>query len=228
VWLVIPFVLVLGSVWVARRVIRRYDGVLPRETVPSARRVAKAILKRHGIRDVAVEPGEDNFYLPVRRRIELSHESFKRRSTAAAAIAAHEAAHAIQHATRLRAFMVSNALAVPSALVSLAWFPLAVAAIVLGSDVVAGVASGLFVFAAGVSALRAWVEVDASRRALRELRALPDLDIRGARRVLTACGATYVADAVVDLGFVGRRMRKDDDHGTQPSGDGADDVLAVD
>jgi Zn-dependent membrane protease YugP len=102
------------------------------------------------------------------------------------------------------------------------WFPAAVGAAALDSDALAAVAFGLFAFTVTVSFLTVWVEVDASRRALRELRALEvaALDQRGARRVLVACAATYVADTLFDLSFVGRRLRRDDDAaGGSSSGD---------
>jgi Zn-dependent membrane protease YugP len=92
--------------------------------------------------------------------------------------------------------------------------------VVWDSRALAAVAFGLFAFTTASSLVTVWVEVDASRRALRELRSLGarGLDARGARRVLLACGATYVADTLVDLGFIGRRLRRDGD------GAGGDDA----
>ena len=224
--LVIPLVVVLGVAWFAGRTIRRYDDDLPRGAMPKSERIAKTILMRNRISSVRVEGGDGDFYAPMARRIELSHKRIARRSTSAAAIAAHEAAHAVQHAVRFLGFMAWLVLAIPSTLASLAWFPVAIGAAALDSDVLADVAFGLFGFTVAVSVVTVWVEVDASRRALRELRELraPGLDQRGARRVLVVCGATYVADTVLDLGFVGRRLRRDDDAagGRSSDDDGGD------
>ena len=175
--------------------------------------VARLILARHVIDDVRVVAGEDDLYAPMQRRIELSRDRVDRGSTASAAVAAHEAAHALEHAQRSLSSRLRFALAIPSTPASLGWLPAAIAAAVLGSDALAAVAFALFGFTAAMSALTTWNEVDASRRALRELRA-PGLDERGARRVLVACGATYVADTVLDIGFVSRRLRRDDEPGS--------------
>ena len=107
---------------------------------------------------------------------------------------------------------------------------MSVAAAVFDSDALAAVAFGLFGFVAAMSVPTLWIEIDASRRALAQLRELlaPIFDERGARMVLGACGATYVASTLLDVGFFGRRLRRDeheDTGGGGSSGDDADDAL---
>jgi Zn-dependent membrane protease YugP len=72
------------------------------------------------------------------------------------------------------------------------------------------------------------VEVDASRRALRDLRALAPagLDERGVRRILVAAGATYVVDTLLDVGYIVRRLHREDANdgsGEDRSADGGGD-----
>ncbi len=213
--LVIPLVVIFGVSWYADHMVRRYDGDLPPEVMPKSGRLAETILARHWINDVRVHGGDGDYYAPIQRRIELSDERIARGSTSAAAIAAHEAAHAVQHALRIFSARARLALALPDALASLAWFPIAIAAALLDSELLATVAFGLFTFTLAVSVLTAFNEVDASRRALRELHELlgPEHDQRGARRVLVACGATYVSDTLLDFHYLGRRLRRDEEDG---------------
>lgn len=228
-FLLIPLLVFFGVSWFAERLIERYDEDLPEGAMPRSGRLAELILARHWINHVRVDGGSDDFYSPEERRIELSEERVDRASISAAAIAAHEAAHAVQHAERSLPFMVLFHLGVPAFLVSMVWFPLAVAAAVLGSEALAASAFIMFGFTLAVSVVRIFNEIDASRRALRELRELfaSEFDQRGVRRVLGVAGATYVADSLFDFGFLGRRLRRNDDDeggGGGSSGDDADDV----
>ena len=63
--------------------------------------VARRMLAEHGIHDVQVisTAGQlTDHYDPTKRSVDLSHEVFYGRSVAAAAVAAHEVGHAVQHA----------------------------------------------------------------------------------------------------------------------------------
>jgi Zn-dependent membrane protease YugP len=68
----------------------------------SGRDVAERMLRDHGIADVRVEsvPGHlTDHYNPVNKTINLSPEVYNGRNISAAAVAAHECGHAVQHAT---------------------------------------------------------------------------------------------------------------------------------
>lgn len=68
----------------------------------SGKEVAEKMLADHNIYDVKVlsVPGElTDHYNPMNKTVNLSPEVYSGRSAAAAAIAAHECGHAIQHAT---------------------------------------------------------------------------------------------------------------------------------
>ncbi|MBR6306897.1 MAG: zinc metallopeptidase [Bacteroidales bacterium] len=76
--------------------------------------VASRMLAAHGIRDVSIVsiPGKlSDHYDPTTRTVNLSEEVYYGRSVAAAAVAAHECGHVVQHATgylflRMRSAMV--------------------------------------------------------------------------------------------------------------------------
>ncbi len=68
----------------------------------SGREIAELMLADHGIRDVNVTcvPGKlTDHYNPANKTVNLSPEVYEGRNAAAAAVAAHECGHAVQHAT---------------------------------------------------------------------------------------------------------------------------------
>ncbi|MFZ4543515.1 MAG: zinc metallopeptidase [Saprospiraceae bacterium] len=68
----------------------------------SGREVAEAMLKHYNITDVqviSVDGFLSDHYNPVNKTVNLSPDVFEGRSIAAAAVAAHECGHAVQHAT---------------------------------------------------------------------------------------------------------------------------------
>lgn len=232
-WLALPFVIVIAVSLAAEWQVSRHDDELPRGTLPKGRDVARLVLARHSVGDVKVSAGDEDLYAPLTRTIELDTDRIDRVSTAAAAVAAHEAAHAVQHARRWPPFMTRLVLAVPATLASLAWLPLAIAGEVLDLDALVIAGFALFGFAILVGLLTLVLELDASRQALEELRAfeLPAFDEPAARRVLLWCGATYVAGAIVDVGFVSRRFGRDDvagEHGLPGGRSSRDDDLGLD
>jgi hypothetical protein len=67
----------------------------------SGREIAEVMLRDHGIYDVEVMsvPGQlTDHYNPANKTVNLSPEVYNGRSAAAAAVAAHECGHAVQHA----------------------------------------------------------------------------------------------------------------------------------
>lgn len=64
--------------------------------------IAQKMLKDNGIYDVKVTDVEGSLtdhYNPANKTVNLSHDVYASRSVAAAAVAAHECGHAVQHAT---------------------------------------------------------------------------------------------------------------------------------
>ena len=67
----------------------------------SGKEIAEKMLAENGIRDVVVTsvPGQlTDHYDPTNKTVNLSEAVYMQRNAAAAAVAAHECGHAIQHA----------------------------------------------------------------------------------------------------------------------------------
>ena len=80
---------------------RKYSQI-PLDNGMSGREVAERMLRDNGIYDVKVQsvPGQlTDHYNPEKKTINLSQSVYSSRSIAAAAVAAHETGHAVQHAT---------------------------------------------------------------------------------------------------------------------------------
>jgi Zn-dependent membrane protease YugP len=74
----------------------------PLQSNLTGREVAEQMLRDHGITDVKVMsvPGElTDHYNPANKTVNLSQPVYQARNAAAAAVAAHEVGHAVQHAT---------------------------------------------------------------------------------------------------------------------------------
>jgi Zn-dependent membrane protease YugP len=86
----------------------------------SGKEVAEKMLKENGIYDVQVISAEgflSDHYNPIDKTVNLSAEVYNGRSIAAAAVAAHECGHAVQHATAYSMLMLRSRL-VPAVKIS--------------------------------------------------------------------------------------------------------------
>jgi Zn-dependent membrane protease YugP len=168
--------------------------------------VARVILQRMGIQDVAIEPvaGElTDHYDPGAKTVRLSQGIYGSSSLAAAAIAAHECGHVLQDKQGYT-FMNLRATLVPAANIGSQLGPL----LVLGgiifsslgaiSSLVINIGIILFVGVIAFHIVTLPVEFDASRRALKlidELGILQGEENKAAKSVLQAAAWTYVATA---------------------------------
>ena len=172
--------------------------------------VARRLLDANGLSNLHVGESPGNLtdhYDPKRRIVKLSHDIYHGRSVAAAAVAAHEVGHAIQHKENY------SPLALRSALVPLANIGsrLGYVAIFLGFFLEAFQLATLGILLIGFIVLFQLVtlpvEFNASSRAMR---LMTDMNIvydntperRGARKVLTAAAWTYVASLIVAIAQV--------------------------
>jgi Zn-dependent membrane protease YugP len=165
--------------------------------------VARAILRRNGISDVAVEEVSgflSDHYDPRHRVLRLSPNVYRHDSVSAVAVAAHEVGHALQHAQGYAPLAIRSSLVPAAALGSnLAWILLLIGIVLNVTNLVwAGVA----VFGAAVlfSIVTLPVEFNASSRAMAQLAdgGLIEVDeITGARKMLSAAAMTYVAAALM-------------------------------
>ena len=90
----------------------KYSQVSLRKNL-SGREIAEIMLRDHDIYDVKVVsvPGKlTDHYNPLNKTINLSPEVYEGRSVSAAAVAAHECGHAVQHATQYAFLKMRSAL----------------------------------------------------------------------------------------------------------------------
>ena len=144
---------------------------IPIENGMSGKEIAEKMLRDHNIYDVKVEsvPGQlTDHYNPLTKTINLSQDVYSGRSVAAAAVAAHEIGHAVQHAKAYAwlGFRSSLVPAVSFASKYVQW-------ILLIGIIVVNTFPALLIFGIGLFALTTLfsfitlpVEINASSRAL--------------------------------------------------------------
>lgn len=184
---------------------------MPLSSGMTGRDIAQKMLNDNGIFDVQIisSPGKlTDHYNPANRTVNLSPEVYGGRSIAAAAVAAHECGHAIQHAKAYSWLQFRSAM-VP--IVSLAsrlvqWLLMLGVMILIFSDNPMVLAVG--VAALGITTLFAFVtlpvEFDASNRALAWLDAnrgimASSTEHNGAKDALWWAAMTYVVAALSSL-----------------------------
>lgn len=187
----------------------------------SGAEIAEKMLADHGIRDVRVisTPGQlTDHYNPTNKTVNLSEAVYNQRNAAAAAVAAHECGHAVQHAQAYQWLMLRSQL-VP--IVSVAsnfvqWILLA--GILMIKVFPALLLVGIVIFAATTlfTVITLPVEYDASNRALAWLKnkhMLNQAEYNGAEDSLKWAARTYVVAAIGSIGtllyyisiYMGRR-----------------------
>jgi Zn-dependent membrane protease YugP len=179
----------------------------------SGREIALRMLADAGIRDVEVTavPGQlTDHYNPATKKVNLSEQVYGIRGLAAAAVAAHECGHAVQHAKGY------GALRMRSALVPVVQFSSNLAPIVIAVGfallavahnfpwvLLAGI--GLFAVSTVFSLVTLPVEFDASRRALNWLEhsgVAQGEQHQMAKDALKWAAMTYVVAAIASLGHL--------------------------
>ena len=187
---------------------RKYSEV-PLSNGMSGAEVAAAMLKYNQIYDVkiiSVEGQLTDHYNPQDKTVNLSHDVFSGRSVAAAAVAAHECGHAVQHATSY-SFLQMRSSMVP--MVNIAanlqqyLFMLGIAGMgMFNNKLMLIVALAVFGVTTLFSLITLPVEFDASRRALVWLDGsnfARGAEYDGAKDALTWAAMTYVSAALAAL-----------------------------
>lgn len=166
---------------------------------------ARQILDSNGLYNIQIEhiSGElTDHYDPKANVIRLSDKVYNNTSVAAVGVAAHEAGHAVQHATGYFPIKIRSAIIPITQLGSSLSTPLVILGIAFSWDVL--ITAGILLFCAVVlfQAVTLPVEFNASGRALKILRESNFLDedeLKGAKKVLTAAAMTYVAAMISAL-----------------------------
>nr|WP_322623130.1 zinc metallopeptidase [uncultured Flavobacterium sp.] len=175
----------------------------------SGAEIATQMLHDHGIYDVRVISTQGRLtdhYNPADKTVNLSEAVYNERNAAAAAVAAHEVGHAVQHATAYSMLQLrSNMVPVTNVASQIAPF-LIVIGIVLGAArqmglgfYVALAGLGLMTIATAFSLVTLPVEYDASNRALAWLKnknMLTPQEYDGAEDSLKWAARTYLVAAI--------------------------------
>jgi Zn-dependent membrane protease YugP len=103
-YLIVAGLIMLFSWLVSRQLKKKFElySKLQLNNGMSGAEIAEKMLADHGIRDVTVisTPGRlTDHYNPTDKTVNLSEAVYNQRNAAAAAVAAHECGHAVQHAT---------------------------------------------------------------------------------------------------------------------------------
>lgn len=148
----------------------RYSEI-PTDNYMTGREVAMKMLNDNGIYDVQVvsTPGHlTDHYNPATKTVNLSENVFNSNSIAAAAVAAHECGHAVQHAYGYAPLKLRSAL-VPVVSIASSWMSwILLAGILMVNTFPQLLLIGIILFASTTlfSFVTLPVEIDASRRAL--------------------------------------------------------------
>lgn len=181
----------------------------------SGKEIAEKMLADNGITDVKVisTPGQlTDHYNPQDKTVNLSEAVYNQRNAAAAAVAAHECGHAVQHAKSYKWLTMRSTL-VPFVSVASRFSQFIIlAGIVLMGMQMLGIGKivlwlGVLFFAAGTvfSFVTLPVEYDASNRALAWLKndhVIKSNEYEGAKDALKWAARTYVVAAVSSLAML--------------------------
>lgn len=197
------------SMWVSYRLRSKFSEYsrMPLSSGMTGREVAEKMLRDNGIYDVNVQSSEgflSDHYNPADKTVNLSPDVYNNRTIAAAAVAAHECGHAVQHATAYRWLMFRSRM-VPVVQVSsmlIQWVLLAGVLLINVFPQLLLVGILLFALTTAFALVTLPVEFDASRRALAWLGTtrVADADEHPqAKDALHWAAMTYVVSAIASL-----------------------------
>lgn len=197
------------SMWVSYRLRSKFSEYsrMPLSSGMTGREVAEKMLRDNGIHDVNVQSVEgflSDHYNPADKTVNLSPDVYNNRTIAAAAVAAHECGHAVQHATAYRWLMFRSRM-VPVVQVSsmlIQWILLAGVLLINVFPQLLLVGIVLFALTTVFALVTLPVEFDASRRALAWLGTTRVADTQEhpqAKDALHWAAMTYVVSAIASL-----------------------------
>lgn len=173
IWILMIVVMVL-SMLIQNRLKSRFDKYSEIPLALTGAEVASRMLLSHGIRDVRIVsiPGKlTDHYDPSTKTVNLSEDVYYGRSVAAAAVAAHECGHVVQHATGYAWLQMRSAL-VPVVSFSsniVSWVLLAGVLFINIFPSLIWIGVGLFALSTLFSFITLPVEINASSRAVKWL-----------------------------------------------------------
>ena len=207
-WVIFIVVMILS--WIVSATMKfkfkKYSKI-PVDNGMSGKEIAERMLRDNGIYDVTVQsvPGQlTDHYNPEKKTINLSQDVYSAKSIAAAAVAAHETGHAVQHATAY-AWLGFRSKMVPIVSFSSRWIQwVLLGGIILVNTFPALLLTGIVLFALTTlfSFITLPVEFNASQRALAWLsdRGITSYENQAkAKDALRWAASTYVVAAIGSL-----------------------------
>ncbi|MBR3101890.1 MAG: zinc metallopeptidase [Muribaculaceae bacterium] len=163
----------VASWWVQHSLSKKFDKYsrIPLNGSMTGRDVAMAMLSQNGIYDVGITHVQGQLtdhYNPTTKIVNLSDNVYGTNSIAAAAVAAHECGHVVQHKVGYSMLQLRTKLVPPVSFASrwVQWVLLAGILLVEVLPMVLWIGIGLFALTTLFSIVTLPVEVDASRRAI--------------------------------------------------------------
>ncbi len=208
IFIIIGFFMILGMI-VSNRLKSKFNQYsrIPLRSGLSGKEIAEKMLYENGIDDVRVisTPGKlSDHYNPLNKTVNLSPGVYSGRSIAAAAVAAHECGHAVQHA-QAYAFLKMRSALVPVVSISSKYMQWILLIGILTINQFPGILlAGIVMFAATTlfSFITLPVEYDATKRALAWLDntgITSGQEHRKAQNALKWAARTYVVSALASL-----------------------------
>lgn len=206
----ILFIFIAILSWAASSNVQRKFNKFSKVPLPSGlsgKEVAEKMLRDNGIFDVTVQATRGTLtdhYNPINKTVNLSEDVYSSRSVAAAAIAAHECGHAVQHAVEYTPLKMRSAL-VPVISYTNQWVGLILLAGIFTLRIFPQLLLfGIILFALTTlfSFITLPVEIDASRRAVAWLGSAGITDVSSRPMVVSALKSaayTYVVAALSSL-----------------------------
>lgn len=207
-FLIIGAIFAALSAWVGSKLKAkfRYYSQVTLKNGMSGKEIAEKMLHDHGITDVkviSIKGQLTDHYNPQKKTVNLSEPVFSQRNAAAAAVAAHECGHAVQHAKAYKWLTLRSQL-VPMANIGAKAFNIV---IMIGLGILAATGSTLIVWIGVIlfamttlfSLVTLPVEYDASHRALiwmQRERMVTDQEHSGAKDSLKWAARTYLVAAI--------------------------------
>ena len=173
IWILMIAVMILSMV-IQARLKSRFEKYSEIPVSLTGAEVASRMLQAHGIRDVnivSIEGQLTDHYNPETRTVNLSKDVYYGRSVAAAAVAAHECGHVLQHANGYAPLRLRSAL-VPVVSFANSWISWVLLAGVLLLNIFPSliwIGIGLFALTVLFSFVTLPVEINASVRAVKWL-----------------------------------------------------------
>ena len=173
IWILMIVVMVLSMI-IQARLKSRFEKYSEVPASLTGAEVASRMLQAHGLHDVSIVSVEGTLtdhYNPQTKTVNLSHDVYYGRSVAAAAVAAHECGHVVQHATGYAPLKLRSAL-VPVVSFANNWVMWVLLAGVLLINIFPSliwIGIGMFALTTLFSFITLPVEINASARAVQWL-----------------------------------------------------------